>query len=561
MILVGKYPSINFKDTEYSMFLKFNYDATLVEKVKSLPARRYIPSDKVWEIPIADIDRVVNLFGIDNLKMFNDFPEFDEYIKSIEVKRTGKQNIEELREYYRNLKPEVDYNFKTKPDGHQIESFNKALHLNSLFITDVMGLGKSKQSIDIMDYKKSVGLCNHVLIICGVNSLKYNWVEEIKKHSWYNCQVIDGPKKKRLEKINNFWMFYYNIINIESLRDPELVDVLASLCNKGYINGIIVDEFHKANNHKSKQGEGLRQLSARYKIALSGTPITKKIDKSWSILNWMGLESASYWKFKSRYCILGGYSGYDVVGYQNLDELHARFDKYQIRRTKDILCLPPKTRQTVYVEMTTEEHNEYMQLKRGIMRDLESGDTTIINPVAITIRLRQFTDKVKLRAIKETIEELAENDQPCVIFSTYKEALYMLIDEIKDYNPLLLTGDITDAAKKQAVIRAFQEEKKSNVLVGTIQAMGTGYTLTRSQYVLFLNKSWTVTDNEQAEDRCHRRGTTGNVTIISFIVKNTIDERVEEILENDKTYIDKVIDGVPIFKVDSKTLLNKLMED
>ena len=171
--------------------------------------------------------------------------------------------------------------------------------------------------------------------------------------------------------------------------------------------------------------------------------------------------------------------------------------------------------------------------------------------MAATIKLKYLTDKIKARAIKETVTELNENDQACVIFSTYKEGLYNLANDLKEFNPLVLTGDVAKSEQRQGIIKSFQEDAWSNVLMGTVQALGTGYTLTRSQYVLFLNKSCVVGENEQAEDRCHRIGTNGNVSIITYVVRNTIDERVEEILRNDKMYIDKVIDGVPIFKNES----------
>jgi len=577
MILVGKYPSIKVQNATHSLFVKFNYDAEKVAKIKSLPVRFYEPNNKVWEVPMSDMDRVVNLFGVENIRIFNEFPEFEQYLRIREQKAKNAKSVDELIAYYENLKPEVEYNFKTKPDGHQIESFNTALHLDSLFITDAMGLGKTKQAIDICDYKKHVGLAKHVLIVCGVNGLKYNWMEEIKKHSWNNCQVIDGTTTQRLEKLMGYWKYFYNIINIESIRnnakfdkkgnlikenDNPILNLLIKLCDSGKFDVIVVDEFHKANNHKSQQGLGLRCLKAKYKIALSGTPITKRIERAWSILNWMGLETAKYWNFVKRYCVLGGFSGWEPTGeYKNLDELHERFDRFQIRRTKDILKLPPKVHKYVYVDMNTDEHNEYMDIKRGIIRDVESGDIKQINPAVATVKLRLFTDKIKARAIKEIIEELQDNDNPCVIFSMYKEGLYTLQKELAEYNPLLLTGDITSASKKQEIINAFQEEKRSDVLMGTIQAMGTGYTLTRSQYVVFLNKMWICTDNEQAEDRCHRRGTTGSVTVISVIVKNSIDERVEEILANDKMYIDKVVDGIPVFKMSNRQIFNKLMED
>lgn len=543
------------------MFLKFNYNQETVARVKSLPVRFYEPENKVWEVPIQDIDRVVKLFGKDNVVAFNEFPEFIEYIEGLTT--VNKKSIDELIQYYETIKPEAEFKFKTKPDGHQIEAFNFGLTRDVMFITDEMGLGKTMMALNLMDYRKEIGKVKHVLVICGVNGLKYNWVEEIKKHSYNNCQVIDGTKAKRIEKIQSYWQFFYNIINIESLRDEAIIEFLSKLCSSGKISGIIIDEFHKANNHRSQQGKGLRELDAKYKIALSGTPITKRIDKSWSMLNWMGIENSTYWNFVKRYCYLGGYTGWEPTGeYKNLDELHERFDRYQIRRTKDILKLPPKIYQTIYVEMTKDERNEYTQIKRGILRDIESGDVRFINPAVATIKLRLFTDKIKTRALKNTITSLIEdNEQPCVVFSMYKEGLYILQEELKDFKPLLLTGDILKAEDKQKVIKAFQDEKESNVLMGTIQAMGTGYTLTRASYVNFLNKSWTVTDNIQAEDRCHRRGTTGSVTVVTYIVKNSVDERVEEILANDKIYIDKVVDGVPIFKMNNKQIFDEIMRD
>lgn len=575
MILLAKYPSIKTKG-EYACFIKFQkFSQEYVNKVKRLPCRYYEPHNKVWEVPINDIDRVVATFGVHNITIFNDFPEAVEYLENLKnTTCSKKKTAEELLEYYKNIKCEVDYEFKTKPDGHQIEAFNIGLHRDNLIITDVPGLGKTKSSIDIMDYKVKTGQVKHILVICGVNGLKYNWEQEIKKHSWYNCQVVDGSKETRLKKLSSYWMFTYTIINIESIRnnektkrgtgkvikanDNEVLIELAKMCELGKFEAIIVDEFHKANNHKSQQGKGLRSLNAKYKIALSGTPITKKLERSWSILSWMGFEDASYWQFVKRYCTLGGFSGWDVVGYKNLDEFHERFNRAQLRRTKDILQLPPKTHQVYYFEMSKEQRKEYEQIKRGIIQEAE--ETKVVDPAVATLRLRQFTDKVKTKAVKEIVDQLADNNEPCIIFSCFKDGLYELQNTLTEYNPLLLTGDITNAEDKQKVVDDFQVNVKSNVIMGTVQAMGTGYTLTRSQYVVFLNKVWSPTDNEQAEDRAHRRGTTGNVTIISVVVKNSIDEKVEEILKNDKLYIDKVVDGIPLWR-NNGDLFKYLMED
>jgi SNF2 family DNA or RNA helicase len=562
MILLGKYPSIKLK-SEYSAFIKFKtFDYSLVDKVKSLPVRHYITEEKVWEVPIESLNRVVNTFGVDNIQLFTEFPEYEEYIKYKEQHENGKKSAEELKEFYRTLVPEVEYNFKTAPQGHQIEAFNYALHYDSIFITDVMGLGKTKQSLDIADYKRHIGEVKHCLIICGLNSLKYNWVDEIDKHSWNNVQVIDGTKQKKMKKLQNISEYYYNIINVEMLRDETIVELLEHYIEDGTIGMIIADEVHKMSNHRSTQGSNLARLKgARYKIALTGTPITKRVERLWNLLTWMGIISDTYWNFVKRYCVLGGFSGYDVVGYKNMPELHEILDRYQIRRTKDILDLPPKVYQTVYVEMTKDQKSEYEVIKRGIIRDIESGDVKHINPAVATIKLRQFTDQVKVKAIKSLVEELKDDGNSTVIFSQYRDGLFVLKEELTErgtYEPFIMTGD--DAVEvRQKMVKEFQESAVPRTIMGTIATMGTGYTLTKSSYVIFLNKDWTVGNNAQAEDRCHRIGTTSTVNVISVIVKDSVDERVEEILENDQFYIDQVVDGVIRFK-NTTDVLTKLLD-
>jgi len=558
MIKIGKYPSIKLKATN-SLFIKFKvFDNSLVSKVKSLPVRYYIPEEKVWEIPLSDIDRLVSLFGIDNIEVVNEISEYTEYIKFLESAK-NKKTPEQLKEYYANLKPEVNFNFKTKPRGHQIESFNLALKEPALFITDSMGLGKTMQSLNIMDYKKELGLVNGVLVVCGINGTKYNWVEEINKHSYNNSQVIDGTKKRRLEKIENCSNYFYNIINVESLRDEEILDLLVKKFNDKVLNAVILDECHKMNNHKSKQGSALHKLKCDYKIALTGTPITKRIDKIWNILHWFGIIQESYWSFVKRYCVLGGYTGYDVVGYKNLDELHKKIDKVQLRRTKEILDLPPKIYEPIYVEMNKEQKRQYEIIKEGIIKDLETQETTFVNPAVATIKLRQFTDTLKVEPVKDLVEELLEDDRPVVIFSSYKEPLYRLQKLLSTYNPILITGDISDSEEKQRLVNEFQNNPARKIIMGTIQALGTGFTLTKSHDVIFINKSWIVGENHQAEDRCHRIGTNDTVTIFTVLVKDSVDERVEQILSNDKFYIDRVVDGKIETKISPKDFINTVL--
>jgi len=559
MILLGRYPSIKVK-AEYSMFLKFKYNPTIVAKVKSLPIRYYIPDQKVWEVPITSVNRVVNLFGINNIKLFTEFPEVASYLEY--SKKSGKRKtVKELKEYYSKLKCAIPgYKFKVKPLGHQIESFNIGLKQDNLFITDEMGLGKSFSALLIMDYKISIGKVNHVLIICGVNALKYNWVNEIEKFSYNTAHVIDGTKKQRLSEFSKSDQYHYTIINAEMLRNKDLFPIIKDMIDSSFFEGIIVDECHKLSNKKSITGKNFLSIdNAKYKLCLTGTPITKRIEKLWLLLKWMHITEDSYSAFTKRYCILGGFSGWDVVGYKNLNELHELLDQHQLRRSADILEIP-KIYKNTYVEMNKSQIKEYKLIQEGIIADIENGDITTINPMTVSIKLRQYTDTLKIKAVLELVDELFENDQYVVIFGSYKESLYQLKDTIDEKYPGrvdIITGDI-NASERQVLVDKFQNSKIPRVMIGTIATLGTGYTLIKSRHVIYLNKDWIVANNEQAGDRCHRIGAKGTVILNTVLVKNSIDEHVEDVLENDQFYISQVTDGRVINYGNAK-LLHKLL--
>lgn len=169
---------------------------------------------------------------------------------------------------------------------------------NSLLIGDEQGLGKTKESIDICVARKKELI--KTLIVCGVNSVKYNWEKEIQIHSNEGCVMVDGKTMDvRVQQLNDWYRgsSYFGVINIESLRNEKIQDALYLGIKDGYIGAIIVDEIHKAKNGGSQQGKALRFLKAPVKIGLSGTPMNKAEDL-WNILTWLGVERRSFYSFR-----------------------------------------------------------------------------------------------------------------------------------------------------------------------------------------------------------------------------------------------------------------------
>ncbi len=543
---------------EEAFKVSFKYDPTTVAKIKELGQRRYLPDDRAWEIPAFELPNLVEKVGINNITSNSGVMDALK-TKEIEDKREATQ------ERLKDIKPVIDFNFTTTPLPHQIEAFNYGMERNELLIGDEQGLGKTKESIDITVARKK-DLCK-CLIVCGVNSVKYNWEAEIKTHSREKSVILDQKTMPLRVKALNDWLRgseYYAIINIESLRNEAVQDALYLGIKDGYIGCIIVDEIHKAKNGSSQQGKALRMLKSPVKIGLSGTPMNKAEDL-WNILTWLGIEKRSFYSFRNAYCVMGGYGGYKVVGHKNLESLNAELNKIMIRRKKEeVLNLPPKIHSTEFVELSKKQQLLYRDIKNGILADMENILASV-NPLSCTLRLRQLTggmftdDNPKLERIKDMLdEEIVPNGYKAIIFSQWEQITALYVDALKEYNPIYITGKVSPEDRQKEVDR-FQNDPSCKLAIGTIGAMGTGLTLNKASYVFFIDKLWNSGENAQAEDRAHRIGTVGTVNVISMVAKGSIDEGVEEYLLENKDLFDRIVDGKGSAK-DIKTILNKLLK-
>ena len=479
--------------------------------------------------------------------------------KEIEDRRAATE------ERLRGIKPLIDFDFTTEPLPHQIEAFNFGLQKDKMLIGDEQGLGKTKESIDITVARKHELV--KTLIVCGVNSVKYNWEREIKLHSRESSVMIDGKTMDlRVKQIYEWYKSssYFGIINIESLRKEQIQDALFDGIRDGYIGAVIVDEIHKAKNGSSQQGKALRTLKTPIRLGLSGTPMNKAEDL-WNILTWLGVENRPFYRFRSTYCVMGGYGGYKVVGHKNLESLNAELNTVMLRRKKDeVLDLPPKIHSTEYVELTKKQQIMYRDIKNGIIADLENILTSV-NPLSCTLRLRQLTgglfteENPKLERLMDMLsEEIIPNGYKALIFSQWEKITEVYYEALKEYNPAYIVGKVSPE-DREAEKERFQNDPECKLAIGTIGAMGTGFTLTKASYVFFIDKAWVSGDNAQAEDRAHRIGTEDTVNVISLVAKGTIDEGIEEYLIENQDLFDRVVDGKGS-KHDIRQVLNNLLK-
>lgn len=569
MITIEVKPTIEGK-TKQSLHVSFPFDMNLVAKIKSLPRRAFhrLESGPVWEVPIRDIDLL--------LEAFRDEPITMRCKVWTNLDPVERKILEKVSKVVRFEKPDLTgFRFKTQPFPHQVEGFNYAQEHPRFHLGDEQGLGKTKQAIDIAVSRRHQ--FKHCLIVCGVNSVKLNWYHEIQTHSNEKARLIgmrwnarrqewveaDNPNRARLEDLNSDLKEFFLIINIEALRNAEIADKLAKMCKDGTIGMVVVDEIHKAKNPSASQTKGLLKLQSYYRLSLSGTPLMNSPLDLYTVLKWLGVEQHSFTSFKRRYCVFGGYGGYEIIGYRNLDELRKRLESVQLRRLKkDVLNLPPKIRKIEYVEMGPAQRRIYHEILRATRENIDKIKLSP-NPLAQLIRLRQatgapellsssVTESAKMDRLEELVEELAESGQKAIVFSNWEEMTAIARRRLARFNPAYVTGQVDNATRFNEINR-FQNDPDCKVIIGTIGALGTGVTLTAAQTVIFLDKPWNMANTEQAEDRAHRIGTTGTVNIITLVCAGTIDERIEEIIQMKADLADALVDGDAV-------KLNKLVD-
>lgn len=355
----------------------------------------------------------------------------------------------------------------------------------------------------------------------------------------------------RVEQLKNKIDEFFVIINVESLVSDDIVDAINNSVNR--FDMIVVDEVHRCKSKQSARGHNLLKLNkAQYKIGLSGTIILNNALDTYVPLTFIGAEHSTLTTFKNIYCEFGGFNGYQIVGFKNMSILKDELENVSLRRTKDLMNLPPKTIIDEYIEMSTEHKKFYDDVKKGVKEECDKITLNANNLLALTTRLKQATTcpsvltsknivSTKIDRCLELVEEIVSQGDKVVIMSTYKEPVYQLEQLLKQYKPLIGTGDIKDDIVSKN-IDLFQKDDEHKVFIATNSKCGTGITLNRARYMICLDLAWTYALVEQVQDRIHRINNKEAVFIYNLICEDTIDVHISKIINRKKSIGEFIVD-------------------
>ena len=438
--------------------------------------------------------------------------------------------------------------FKTKQFRHQAETLDSIKELNYYALFWEMGTGKTKEAIDFIRYKcyqeKRV---MRVLVICPKIALK-NWENEFEMHSSMvkYVEILSGTKKKRLEKLgySNKQIF---IINFEGT-----VSIFKELIQHWDV--IIVDESQRIKSPKAKQSKAIVQLGtyAKNRMILSGTPVLNSpmdIYNQYLFLDHGKTFGTNFYAFRnkyfSRFDIQSGTNGRAFTKYTLLkhleDEMHKQIMSIADFRAKtDCLDLPEKVFQILRLEMSKDQAKAYNDMLVDLITLLkENPNFAVVASTAAVkiIRLRQisagfvklddtqqevrFKDNPKLKAVKEVLEELTPKHK-VIIWACFRNNIFMLKVELKQYNPAWSFGDVKD---KDAQRDKFNNDDSCRVIICEPKSSSTAINLIAASYAIYYSQGYNLEFRLQSMDRCHRSGSEihDKITYIDLEFPNTVD--------------------------------------
>jgi len=397
------------------------------------------------------------------------------------------------------------------------------------------------------------------LILCPV-SVRRNWDHEIDnffgdRKETYSVHIIDSQKAID-EAFHSDKPRRILIAGIESLSAGKTYErlvywVMDSLRENSWL---CVDESHLIKNHNSTRTKRATNLAKKFnkRVCMTGTPTTGKLVDLFAQFRLLDnrIFGTRFSDFKNRYCIMGGYEGRVIVGYQNVGEMMEFIAPSTFRAVKEqCLDLPEKVYQQRYITMPAQQKKAYKDAYKDMLMVLEDETVGIKNALEALLRLSQITsgqlkdEHLPAPKINEALKVVDACGDPVVLWSCFKQEQYRLYEALcKEHGPEyigLINGDVGPAERDELVQR-FQR-RELIALVASQAAGGIGINLTAASTQVFLSNTYQATHRLQAEDRLHRVGQENSVTIIDLIAEGTVDQAIQISLTSKKDVIDGVL--------------------
>jgi len=415
--------------------------------------------------------------------------------------------------------------FASPPFGYQLDGVAFLYPRHQAVLADEMGLGKTMQAITairLLAYQRQL---RRVLLVCP-KPLVTNWQREFAR--WapeITVTAVEGGAVRR----QWLWRESRDIVTIANYE--AVVRDRSEVCDpENYYDLVVLDESQRIKNASSNTNEVVRAIPRSRSWALTGTPIENSIDDLVGIFDFVAPGQVDS-KMKPQ-----------AVGRAVAD--------FVLRRTKDAVLsdLPPKLFRDADVELSPEQAESYRLAEdEGVFRLREmKHELTIQHVFELVLRLKQICNfdpttgaSSKLERLEADLEECAASGRKAIVFSQWVQTLVELRTRLARFQPVEYHGQIP-SRRRDAVIEQFRSNPNCHVILMSYGAGSVGLNLQFASYVFLFDRWWNPAVEDQAINRAHRIGVERAVTVTRFLTVDTIEQRINQVLERKRELFDTV---------------------
>ena len=408
---------------------------------------------------------------------------------------------------------------------YQREGASFLFHRRSALLADEMGLGKTVQASVALEALK--GTYHRVLLVTPA-SLCLNWVRELE--TWAPSLVV----QRVLGEAQDRRVTYRLPIQVLVTSYEQLRADVDSIAGSVEFDLVILDEIQRIKNINSTTSLACRRIRRKNSWGLSGTPLENSVD-----------DLLSIFRFLAPRLLHPGMSR---------DEIHLTMQNHFLRRTKaEVLSeLPPIIVRDIRLELGTYQRLVYESVwfERSSSLDQQHGATRAASMLALLTHLKQICnfdpttgDSAKWQALQGLLESIEHNCGKVLVFSQYVETLEWLSGRLTIAHEVYHGG--LSADHREQMIDRFRQRPGPRAMLVSLKAGGVGLNLQEASTVILFDRWWNPAVEHQAVQRAHRFGKQTPLEVIRFIVEDTVEERIAEILEYKTSLFNEYIEDAP----------------
>jgi len=447
------------------------------------------------------------------------------------------------------LKVEPLLEAKHQAFDFQLQAVDTLSQLEYGAVFHEQGLGKTKIALDVVVNWLVSEFVDTALIIAK-KSLINNWCDEISTHTFLVPKILSQDTRANFFAFNSptrLMLAHYEVV-------PKELERLKLFCASRNV-GVILDEAHKIKNPEAGVTKSFLELSPYFhrRIIMTGTPVANRPYDVWSQIKFLdGGKSLGndFKKFKKGMDFspeLAESESAQAEFEHNLENFFSRVSTFSIRETKKsgVLSLPEKQVQNVYSEWEPRQFDLYQQVKNElravVIRDgipTEDNAEALLKRLLRLVQIASYPKLIddsytnipgKVNVLRSLVETICDQGEKSIVWTSFQESTEYLTRELSDFGAVCVHGGITPD-ERHGSINDFKEDGEVRVLVATPGAAKEGLTLTVANHAIFYDRTFSLDDYLQAQDRIHRISQEKECHIYNIIMSDSIDAWVEELL-------------------------------